>query len=245
MKRIAVDLHCHTHASRDAWTPPAVLVERAQEAGLDRIAVTDHGEIEGALRARELDPERIIVGEEIKCACGTELIGLFLERRIEPGLPIEEVAERIRDQGGVVYVPHPFAYPWRVQERARRALVLADLVEGFNARAFWPQWNRAAVSAASARGLPCFAGSDAHFPREIGRAYTWLPEFSGPAELLRVARQATLARTHSSHATVHVASVSLRLLRAVTNRPRTALDSSMQPYGTPAPVPTPAPTDES
>ena len=73
-----VDLHSHTRYSLDATTTPQQLVQRAREAGLDRIAVTDHGEIEGALRARELDPALVIVGEEIRCRCGVELIGLFL-----------------------------------------------------------------------------------------------------------------------------------------------------------------------
>ncbi|MEJ2320059.1 MAG: PHP domain-containing protein [Gemmatimonadales bacterium] len=108
---IRVDLHTHTRRSPDASLRPVELVLRARDAGLDRIAVTDHGEIDGALEARELAPDLVIVGEEIRCRGRTELIGLFLSERIPMGLPIEEVVERIRDQDGVVYAPHPYAYP--------------------------------------------------------------------------------------------------------------------------------------
>jgi len=119
---LRVDLHTHTRWSPDAVTTPSELVERAAEVGLDRVAVTDHGEIDGALEARALDPGRVIVGEEIRCACGTELIGLFLEERIPMGLDAREVARRIADQGGVVYAPHPYAYARRPRRKARVAL---------------------------------------------------------------------------------------------------------------------------
>jgi predicted metal-dependent phosphoesterase TrpH len=165
-------------------------VERAAEVGLDRVAVTDHGEVEGALVARSLDPGRIIVGEEIRCRCGTELIGLFLEERIPVGLDVRETAGRIADQGGVIYAPHPYAYARRPFERARTALALAEAVEVANARAFLPLWNRWARRSAGALGLPACAGSDAHFPVELGRAYSVIPAFRTAGEL-----RASLARS--------------------------------------------------
>ena len=102
--RLRIDLHSHTCYSPDARTTPAQLI----------------------------DPERIIVGEEIRCRCRTELIGLFLSDRIPEGLPIESVVERIRDQGGLVYAPHPWAYLVRPGRHARRAVRSADIVEVFN-----------------------------------------------------------------------------------------------------------------
>lgn len=185
-----VDLHLHTRHSPDAAIRPDELVERAVEAGLDRIAVTDHGEVDGALEARARHPDRVIVGEEVRCACRTEVIGLFLSRRIPDGLALEETVERIRDQGGVVYVPHPYAYAWSATARAARALPLADVVEVANARAFLPWWNRRAARAARDRGLPGCAGSDAHFPREMGRAFTRMPAFDGPETFLRAVTRA-------------------------------------------------------
>lgn len=185
-----VDLHLHTRYSPDAVIPPDELVERAVEVGLDRVAVTDHGEVDGALEARARHRERVIVGEEVRCACRTEVIGLFLSRRIPDGLPLEETVERIRDQGGVVYVPHPYAYAWRAGARAHRALPRADVVEVANARAFLPWWNRRARRAARELGLPGCAGSDAHFPREMGRAFTRMPAFDGPDAFRRAVRRA-------------------------------------------------------
>src|SRR5690606_14345848 len=75
---LRVDLHAHTRFSPDAAMSPRELVDRALDAGVDRIAVTDHGEIEGALEARAYAPAHVIVGEEIRCEGKTELIGLFL-----------------------------------------------------------------------------------------------------------------------------------------------------------------------
>jgi predicted metal-dependent phosphoesterase TrpH len=198
---------------------PAELVERAAEAGLDRIAVTDHGEIDGALEAQALDPGRVIVGEEIRCARGTELIGLFLHERIPYDLPIEEVAERIADQGGLVYAPHPFAYARRPRFHARRALDVADIVEVFNSRAFLPSWNRLARQAASARGLPIAASSDGHFPHEIGRAYTELPWFDDAASLLAALPHATPIGLRTASPFIHVASISLKLARLTIRHP--------------------------
>lgn len=209
--RWRVDLHSHTSVSADGLTPPGVVAKRAARAGLHRIAITDHGQIRGALQARE-EPggERIIVGEEIGCACGTELIGLFLETRILPGQSIADVAARIRGQGGVVYAPHPFAYAHNAAWHAERALAHADVAEVFNSRAFLPAWNRRAREAARSRGIAAAAGSDAHFPWEIGRAWTELPPFADAAGLLRALRDAVPVGRRTGTPLVHVASLTLR-----------------------------------
>lgn len=214
--RLRVDLHAHTRRSLDATTAPADLVERALETGLDRIAVTDHGEIEGAFEARELASDLVIVGQEVRCRCRTELIGLFLSERIPDRLPLEEVVERIRDQGGAIYAPHPFAYAWASRRRAARTLEVADVVEAFNGRAFLGRWNRLARHAARQRGLPQGAGSDAHFPSEIGRAWTELPPFRTASEFLEVASEARAVGRTTTGPTPHLVSVSLKAARLVT-----------------------------
>lgn len=212
---VRVDLHTHTHFSPDSITSPARLVARAREVGLDRIAVTDHGMVEGALRARRLAPDLVIVGQEIRCADRTELIGLFLRNRIPGGLTLEETAARIRDQGGVVYLPHPFAYLTWPAARARRAMAVADLVEAYNSRAFWPAWNRRARTAGEQSDLPLGAGSDAHFPWEVGRAYVEMPAFTGPEEFRRGMTSARPVGVALSSPVVHVASALLKVAQSL------------------------------
>ncbi|MFV1985848.1 MAG: PHP domain-containing protein [Gemmatimonadota bacterium] len=201
---LRVDLHSHTCYSHDGHTPPDVLVDRAREVGLDRIAVTDHGTIEGALLAKERAPMLVIVGEEIRCACRTELIGLFLSERIPQRLSIDETVARVRAQGGVVYAPHPYAYARQALRRARRALKRADVVEAVNARAFLPGWNRAATRAAAARGLPAAAGSDAHFAFEIGRAYAEMPAFDDAVGFREAVQRSIPVQVRLSHPVLHV-----------------------------------------
>ncbi|MEE9471584.1 MAG: PHP-associated domain-containing protein [Gemmatimonadota bacterium] len=219
---IRVDLHTHTCLSPDASLRPEELVQRASDAGLGRIAVTDHGQIDGALEARELAPDLVIVGEEIRCLGRTELIGLFLSERIPMGLPIEEVVERIRDQDGVVYAPHPYAYLYRPGWHLRRAIAVADVVEVFNARAFLSVWNRTADSAARANALPRAASSDAHFPFEIGRAHTEMSAFTSASGFLAAMHQARPVGLRLTHPGAHVASLSMKVARlaaAASRRP--------------------------
>ena len=213
---LTVDLHSHTNHSPDASMSPAELVERARAAGLDRIAVTDHDAIEGAFRARELAPETVIVGQEISCAGGVELIGLFLEDWIRPGGSVEEIADRIRAQGGIVYAPHPFAYLWRRDRRGRELVEAADVVEAVNARAFWPAWNRRAREIVGARELPGAAGSDAHFPAEVGRAFTRMPEFRTADDFRSALTRAEPVHRKTTSPLNHVGSLTLRALRYAT-----------------------------
>lgn len=215
---LRVDLHTHTRYSLDAVTSPEELIGRARAARLDRIAITDHGEIEGALEAQALDPVRVIVGEEIRCRCRTELIGLFLSERVPMGLELEEVVERIRDQDGVIYAPHPYAYAWRPLTRARRAIAVADILEGFNARAFLPVWNAAAQRAARDRQIPYGAGSDAHFGWEIGRAYTEMPYFNCASSFRRAAPAARPIGVRVTHPMAHVVSAGLKTGRKLIGR---------------------------
>lgn len=221
---IRVDLHTHTRHSPDASLTPAELVQRARDAGLGRIAVTDHGAIDGALEARELAPDLVIVGEEIRCRGRTELIGLFLSERIPMGLRMEEVVERIRDQDGVVYAPHPYAYPYRPGWHLRRAIAVADVVEVFNARAFLRVWNRTAHAVARANELPRAASSDAHFPWEIGRAHTEMPAFASAAGFLAGVRQARPVGVRLTHPVAHVASLSMKATRVAAAASRRLLD---------------------
>ncbi len=187
----SVDLHVHTSASYDCLSEPADVVEAAREAGLDRIAVTDHDEIEGALAARSLDARRVIVGEEVRTAEGLDVIGLFLHRRVPPGASFRETAGAIRAQGGLVYLPHPFdAHRGADEDFFDGVADCVDAVEGLNARVHDEDRNRRARAWAEVRDLPVGAGSDAHLLAEVGRARVRIPPFrESPEELLSSLRR--------------------------------------------------------
>lgn len=209
--RWAVDLHLHTSASHDCLCPPAAVVRRARRAGLDRIAVTDHDRIEGALEARDLDPELVIVAEEVRTAEGIDLIGLFLSRHVAPGAPLEEVAEAIRSQGGIVYLPHPFDRFRGVDPEAlERLAAVVDAVEGFNARVHTRSRNERARRWAAERDLPLGAGSDAHTLAEIGRGRVRLPPFGDGPGLLASLRRGRI-EGRASGPWVHLASTWAKL----------------------------------
>jgi len=206
-----IDLHMHTSASKDSLSEPAEVVAQARRVGLDRIAITDHDQIRGAFEARELDPELVIVGEEVRTAEGLDLIGLFLTDHIPPGSDFRQTAQAIRHQGGVVYLPHPFD-SHRGSDEAFLVTVedCVDAVEGINARIHDPARNERAVRWASERGLPLGAGSDAHLLREIGRARSVVPPFRGPGELLAALAEGRIEGRPSSHL-VHVGSTWAKL----------------------------------
>jgi predicted metal-dependent phosphoesterase TrpH len=173
-----MDMHVHTHHSYDCLNRPQALLEAARERGLDRVVVTDHNEIAGALRMRELDAQRFLVGEEIRTAEGPEVIGILLSEHIPRGTPAREACEWIRAQGGVVYLPHPFD-----TRRSGAAPILdrisdlVDVVEAHNARCYNDEYNRMAEAWALERGMPLGAGSDAHSIAELGRGHVELPAF--------------------------------------------------------------------
>lgn len=213
MRTLKVDLHSHTYYSPDSTMTPAEIVARARRVGLDRLAVTDHNRMDGAFEAGSIDPELIILAEEIDCDDGTDLIGLFLEEPIPAGLSVEETARRIRAQGGVVYVPHPYAYLRSPRRRAEAAIAVADVVEVFNARAFWPAWNRAARAAAAARGLGMAASTDGHFAHEIGTTYTELPAFATAAEFRTALAHARPSPGRTRSPFIHVRSIATEAAR--------------------------------
>jgi len=201
-----VDLHMHTSASKDCLSTPADVVRRARDVGLDRIAITDHNQIDGAFEARSIDGELVIVGEEVRTAEGLDLIGLFLSEHIPPGGTFREVSEEIRRQGGVVYAPHPFdSHRGTTEEFLDGVRDCIDAVEGLNARIHDPRRNQRAKDWALAHGLPLGAGSDAHMLREIGRARVAMPPFDGSAAFLSALRDGRIEGRASSHL-VHLGS---------------------------------------
>ena len=96
-----IDLHCHTCHSRDSLMTYEALLHWMDRRGMDMVALTDHNTIAGALAFHARAPERFVVGEEIKTTCG-ELIALFLEEEVPPGLSLEETVARVHAQGALV-----------------------------------------------------------------------------------------------------------------------------------------------
>lgn len=181
-----IDLHCHTCYSRDSLMTLDALLHWMDRRGIDKVAITDHNTIAGALAFRDQTPERIVIGEEIKTTRG-ELLGLFLHEEVPPGLSPEETIVRIRAQGGLVGASHPFAR-WRREALGMETLKSIrqelDFLEVFNARIPMSRDNQLAEETAARWGLPGSAGSDAHAPSEVGRAYVDMPAFDGPQEFL-------------------------------------------------------------
>ncbi|MDQ3309832.1 MAG: PHP domain-containing protein [Gemmatimonadota bacterium] len=201
MTLLRMDMHIHTHASFDSLNAPERVLEVARERGLDRVVITDHNEIRAALALNELDPERVLVGEEVKTAEGVDIIGILLRERIPRGTPARETCERIREQGGVVYLPHPFD----THRSGGGALLdeigeLVDVVEAHNARSWKPGLNLRAEAWARAHGKALGAGSDAHTLGEIGRGFMAVAPFSPNREGLLAALHAgqVAGRTVSS-----------------------------------------------
>jgi predicted metal-dependent phosphoesterase TrpH len=207
-----VDMHLHTRHSFDCLTAPEAVLQRALARGIDVICVTDHNEVAGALALQAAHPAHVIAGEEVKTAERVDVIGLFLQEVIPKGTPALETCRRIHAQGGLVYVPHPFAGGKGGGGRILDTIAAEiDIVEGFNARLHDPRLNERAMAWAAARGLPIGAGSDAHSLGEVGRAWVDMPRCAlEPATFLAALRAATVHGESSSRA-VHLASTFAKL----------------------------------
>ncbi len=205
-----VDLHCHTSASFDSLASPLGVVRAARARGITHLAITDHDRIDGALRARAaaLPGIVVIVGEEVKTA-GGDLVCLFLDEAIPPGLSAAETIARARAQGGLVGIPHPFdRYRGSIGKAADAIAALAgqvDWVEAFNARVVFGDGNERAAELASSAGIPAVAVSDAHTTLEVGVAATRLEGDLSTPDGLRAAL--ATARLVPGRATVFVRAV--------------------------------------
>lgn len=166
------DLHVHTSYSKKCgYTSPKNAVKAAVKYGLDGIAITDHDTIKGALQAKEYSPGffDVIIGSEITTNRG-EIIGLFLSEDIKSN-KFESVVSEIKNQNGLAVVPHPFdalrksAFHPEVED-----VEILDGIESFNSRCTFKKYNDIAENFANKYNLMKTAGSDAHFPHEIGNA---------------------------------------------------------------------------
>jgi len=190
-RTLRADLHTHTYYSRDALTSPGKYIYSCLKRGINCVAVTEHNSIAGALAIQELAPFKVIVGEEIKTNAG-EIIGLFLTEEVPARLSPEETVERIKRQGGLVSIPHPFDRfrSGLGNEGLSRILPRIDLIESFNARTLLSQDNNKARTFAEENGLIAIAVSDAHSPGELGGTFIEIPDFKDPSDFLAAIKQA-------------------------------------------------------
>jgi glycosyltransferase involved in cell wall biosynthesis len=200
---IDVDLHMHTDHSHDCATPVEVLLESARVQGLGAIAVTDHNEVSGALAAAEIADRygvKVIVGEEVKTKDQGEVIGLFIKEKIPRGMSLEETIAAIRDQGGVVYVPHPFDRMHSVPDYENLLKVIGDVdaIEVFNPRVAIGAFNEEAARFAAKYRIIAGAGSDSHVTQGLGSVRIRMRDFDGPDEFIESLRDADLLRKPSS-----------------------------------------------
>jgi len=201
---IEVDLHMHTDHSTDCATPVDVLLQTARDRGLGAIAITDHNEVSGAIEARRIAAEmgdiKVIVAEEVKTAEQGEVIGLFLKEKIPKGLTMAETIAAIREQGGLVYVPHPFDRFHSVPDYEHLLDIVEeiDILEVFNPRVAVTAFNEEAERFARKYRIVPGAGSDSHVAQGLGSVRVRIHDFEGPAEFLEAMRDADITRKHKN-----------------------------------------------
>jgi predicted metal-dependent phosphoesterase TrpH len=185
-----IEFHCHTIFSKDSLTRPADLVATCRRKGIDRVVVTDHNTIAGARVAQALDPERVIIGEEIMTTRG-EILAAFVSEEIPQGLTPPETIRRLKDQGAFISVSHPFDTlrkgGWKELDLLE-ILAEVDAIEVYNSRCMNPRFNREAHQFAEKYNIAGTVGSDAHVTFELGRSVMLLEPFEGPDQMRRIIR---------------------------------------------------------
>jgi len=195
---VRIDLHLHSLFSHDGRSSLEEIVARCIECRLDRIALTDHNTVEGALSLAGIAPELAIVGEEVKTREG-EVIGLFITGGIQPFLQAEEVMDLIHGMGGLTYVPHPLDRH-RANFRAERLFELADRIDVIETYNPWCDTaaNQAAAKLAEDLGKVSATGSDAHSAHELGHSWMEIEDYDSPQSFLEQLRYARHVVTASS-----------------------------------------------
>ncbi len=222
---ILVDLHMHTRWSHDCSIEPDELIDHAAGIGLGAIAVTDHNVFGGALQTAELARDRhliVIPGEEMKTDGQGEVIGLFLTAEIPRGLSFADTIAAIREQEGIVYLPHPFDRMHAIPDPAtlHRHLADIDVLEVYNARLLRESFNDEAVRFARKYRLLQGAGSDAHVLQGVGTGALRMRHFDGPEEFLLALRTAEVLRRPKSLAYLQSLKWAAQVKGATSSRPR-------------------------
>ncbi len=217
---LKADLHIHSRYSMDCTTPLEKIVERCRKLGITCVAIADHGTAEGGLKLREIAPFKVVVAEEILSTQG-EIMGMFLSRTIPSGMSVPDTIAAIREQQGLVCIPHPFD---SIRGSALDSKALdeiagqIDVIEVFNARNPFPRNSEKARVFADKHGLAGSAGSDAHTLPEIGNAYVEMPDFNTKEEFLEALRKGRIGG-HQTGLLTHFASSFARVKSKLVNHP--------------------------
>ena len=199
--RVRVAVHVHTLYSPCAETKIEQIGDYCRQRGVNVLGITDHDTISGALAVKAAIGRhvRVIVGSEIKTRQG-EIIGLFLKKEIEPGQGALETVEQIKEQGGLVYIPHPFD-PFKIQRLKKAALMqvldMVDMIEVYNAKVVFPVFYSVAANFAKRHNKVGAAGSDAHYLNAIGACLNEIDDFVSPEQFLENFKNVKLLITRS------------------------------------------------
>ena len=205
--RLRIDMHMHTRASFDCLSDPMLVLAAARARGVHRITITDHDRLDAALALAADFPDAVIPGEEVKTAEGVDVIGLYLDKEIPGGTPAKEVCQRIKEQGGLVYLPHPYARGKGASGRYAEELApLVDIVEVFNGRLHPGHLNEPGEELAARWSKARGAGSDAHTLGEVGGVYVEVEEHANQPGALLAALEGARVRGATSPWSVHLAS---------------------------------------
>src|SRR6056297_1135765 len=191
-KMLKIDLHTHSIASPDGSITLNQYKNALGTGVLDSIAITDHDSIEFATKANQELGNKIIIGEEISTTEG-EIIGLYLNDLVQPGLSASETVAAIKKQGGLVHIPHPF-------ETVRKGIQLdaletiaedVDSIEALNGRSLQKR-DKQTLEWAKKHSVPTVAASDAHRYKALGKTYTVIAKAPTALSLPRMLRDASI-----------------------------------------------------
>ena len=188
---LKIDLHLHTHYSEDATTTLKEVVSHAKKRGLDGVAVTDHDTTRGARKLVKQRPKNFIIipSVEVSSLHG-HVLALNITEPITPKLSLTETVEEIRQKGGTAVIAHPAVVLKTGLGHKISSASNIDAIEVINAAAF-PFFlsNYLSRRLAQRLGLPETAGSDAHHPQEIGKAYTMVNADSNLDDIIEAIRK--------------------------------------------------------
>lgn len=187
VQKIKVVLHVHTLFSPCAETSVEDIINYCKNKSIQAIGITDHDTINGGLALSAIaNGLKVIIGSEIRTAQG-EIVGLFLKNEISSGLDALKTCELIKEQGGLVYIPHPFD-PFKIRRLKLKSIIkcldLIDIIEVFNAKTTIPFFNRIADQFAKKYNKVAAVGSDSHFLESIDNCINVMEDFDSPIQFL-------------------------------------------------------------